>query len=70
VYCGQTVGWIKIKLGMETGLGPGKIVLDGDPVLPTPKRAHPKFMTHVGCNQTPEWFNMSLGMEVCPGDIV
>jgi len=31
VYCGQTVGWIKMSLGMEVGLGPGDIVLDGDP---------------------------------------
>jgi len=29
VHCGQTLGWIKIKLGMEIGLGPGDIVLDG-----------------------------------------
>jgi len=27
VYCGQTVGWIMIKLGMQVGLGPGHIVL-------------------------------------------
>jgi len=27
VYCGQTVGWIKMPLGMEVGLGPGDIVL-------------------------------------------
>jgi len=32
VYCGQTVGWTKMKLGMEVGLGSGHIVLDGDPV--------------------------------------
>jgi len=31
VYCGQTVGWIKLKLGMQIGLGSGRIVLDGDP---------------------------------------
>jgi len=31
VYCGQTVGWIKVKLGMQVGLGPGHIVLDGYP---------------------------------------
>ena len=31
VYCGQTVGWIKMTLGTEVGLGPGDIVLDGDP---------------------------------------
>jgi len=29
--CGQNVGWIKIPLGTEVGLGPGHIVLDGDP---------------------------------------
>jgi len=33
-YCGQTVGWIRIPLGTEVGLGPGAIVLDGDPALP------------------------------------
>jgi len=34
VYCGQTVGWIKMPLGMEVGLGPGHAVLDGDPAPP------------------------------------
>ena len=32
VYCGQTVGWIEMKLGMEVGLSPCDFVLDGDPV--------------------------------------
>ena len=31
VYCGQSVGWTKMKLGMEVGLGPGHNVLDRDP---------------------------------------
>jgi len=31
VYCGQTVEWIKMPLGTEVGLGPGHILLDGDP---------------------------------------
>jgi len=31
VYCGQTVGWIKMKLGVQVGLGPDHIVLDEDP---------------------------------------
>jgi len=31
VYYGQTVGWIKMKLGTDAGLGPDGIVLDGDP---------------------------------------
>ena len=35
VYCGQSViGWIRTSLGMEVGLGPGHIVLDGDPAPP------------------------------------
>ena len=34
VYCGQTVGWIKMQLGTEVGLGPVHIVLDGDPAPP------------------------------------
>ena len=33
VFCGQTAGWIKIPLGMEIGIGPGHVVLDGDPHL-------------------------------------
>ena len=39
VYCGQMAAWIKMPLGMEVGLGPGHIVLDGDPA-PLPKNAH------------------------------
>ena len=39
-YCGQTVGWSKMPLGMEAGLGPGHIVLDEDPALPPPKKRH------------------------------
>jgi len=38
VLC-QTVGWIKTPLGMEVGLGPGHIVLLGDPA-PSPKNGH------------------------------
>jgi len=34
VYCGQTVGWIKMPLGMEVGLVPGDILLDEDPAAP------------------------------------
>jgi len=37
VYCGQTVRWMKMKLGMQVGLGPSHILLDGDPALPPPK---------------------------------
>jgi len=37
VYCGQTVGWIKMPLGTEVGLGPGDIVLEWD-LAPTSER--------------------------------
>ena len=40
VYCGHTVGWIKMKLGMQVGLDPGQIVLNGDPAV-SPKGAQP-----------------------------
>jgi len=43
VYCGQTVGWIKMKLGMQVGLGPGHIVLDGDPAALPQRGTAPQF---------------------------
>jgi len=40
VYCGQTIRWIKMKLGMQyVSLGPGHIVLDGDTA--------PQFSAHI-----------------------
>jgi len=39
----QTVGWIKVKLGIEVGFGPGHIVLDGDPALPSQRGTVPNF---------------------------
>jgi len=41
VHCGQTVGRIKMKLGVQVGLGPGHIVLDGNPAPPPPKGHSP-----------------------------
>jgi len=46
VYCAQTVGWMKMTLGTEVGLGPGHTVLDGD-------RAPPK-------GETPNFRPMSV----------
>ena len=41
VHCGQTAGGIKMKLSMQVyGLGPGHVVLDGDPA-PLPRGAQP-----------------------------
>jgi len=34
MYCGQTVGWVKMPLGREICLGPGDIVFGGDPAFP------------------------------------
>ena len=72
-YRGQTVGWLNMKLGKQVGLGPGHVVLDGDPAPPTKKGAEPpKFSAHVYCGQTARWIKMALGMEVAlsPGDFV
>jgi len=42
VYCDQKVEWIKMKLGMQVGLGPGHTVLGGDPAPRPPKaNSHP-----------------------------
>ena len=40
-YCGQTAAWIKMKLGMQVGLGQGNFVLDGDHAPPSPKGGKP-----------------------------
>jgi len=40
MHCGETAGWIKIKLGTEIGLDSSHTVLDGDPA-PLPKGAQP-----------------------------
>ena len=65
VYCGQTVGRIKMKLGMQVGLGPGHIVLGGDPAPPRIKghSIDPQFSAHICCGQMAAWIKMSLGME-------
>ena len=44
VYCSQTVGRMKTKLGMEAGLGLGHTVLDGNPAPPPPKGHSPIFV--------------------------
>jgi len=72
-YCGQTVGCIKMSLGMEVGLNPGDFELYGDPV-PLPKKGgrSPLFSAHVYCGQTVGCSKMPFGMKVglSPGDFV
>ena len=59
-----------MALGREADLGPGHIVLDGDPALPL-SGAQPPFSAHVSCGPTGGWIRMPLGMEVGldPGDV-
>jgi len=53
VYCGQTVGWIKMNLGVKVGLDPSHIVLDGEPAQPPPQKggtAPSQFSVNVCCD--------------------
>jgi len=63
-----------MRLRMEVELGPGHIVLDGDPApLPPRKRAaQPQFSAHVCCGETAGWIKMPLGTKVGlgPGHIM
>jgi len=70
--CGQTVGRIKMKLGVQVGLGPGHIVLDGDPAPPSQRGTAPPNFRPICCGQMAAWIKMPLGMEVglSPGDFV
>jgi len=45
--------WFKMSLGTKVGLGPGHIVLDGDPAAPTEMgtAAPAHFLAHVYCGQ-------------------
>ena len=54
-----------MKLGMQVGLVPGHIVLDGDQ-LPASKRgrAPPQFSAHLYCSQTAGCIEMPLGIVV------
>jgi len=60
-----------MPLGREVNVGPGDIVLDGDPAL-AQRGTAPQFSGHVCCGQTAGWIKIPLGVEVGlgPGDIV
>jgi len=75
MYCGQTAGWIKMPLGTGVGLGPGHVVLHGDPATPAEKGAQqppPQFLVHVCYGQTAGLIKVPLGTEVDlgPGHIM
>jgi len=52
MYCGQTVGRIKMPLGTEVDLGLGDIVLDGDPATPRKRAQHPRLLFSLLCSGT------------------
>jgi len=76
MYCGQMVGWIKMPLGMEVGLGPGHIVLDGewewDP--PPPRKGGRSPPIFGPCLLWPNgWMDQDTtwwGRRLDPGDVV
>jgi len=61
-----------MPLGMEVGLIPGDIVLDGDPASPPLKGHSPQFSANVRCGERTGWTKMALGMGLgCgPGNFV
>ena len=61
-----------MPLGMEVGLRPGDVVLDGDPAPSPPKAHNPQFLANICCGQMAAWIKMPRGMEVGlrPGDFV
>jgi len=61
-----------MKLGTQAGLGPGHIVLDGDPAPPPEKGTALQLSARICCGQMAAWIKMSVGMELGlgPGDFV
>ena len=59
---------MNLKLGKLVGLGPGHIVLDGDPAPPPPK-GHGQFSAHICCGQMAGWIKMPLSKEVGLGPV-
>jgi len=52
-----------MPLGVEVGLGPGHIWLDGD-AAPPKNGAHPQFWARVYSGLTAGWIKMPLGTEI------
>jgi len=52
-----------MKLGMEIGLDPGHIVLDGDGHLPL-KRGTTPFLAHFCCGHMAGWIKMPFGTQI------
>jgi len=57
---------------VHVDLGPGRVVLDGDPAPPKGAQPPPQISAHGYCGETAGWIKMPLGTEVGlgPGEIV
>jgi len=64
VYCGQTVGRIKMKLGVEVGLGLCQIVFNGDPAPLAQRATAPKFLAMFVVAKRLDGSRCKLGTEV------
>ena len=74
VHCGQTVGRIKMKLGMRVDLSHGLHCVRWAPSSLSPNGHSPltQFSAPICCGHMAAWIKMSLGMELGlgPGDFV
>ena len=64
VYCGQVVRWIRMPLGTKVCLGPGNIVLDGNPGSPPPKKGVQHPPTFRSMSILTKWSSMSATAEL------
>ena len=66
-------GWIKMPLGIEVGLGPGQIVLDGDPAPPKSGTAAPHPIFGPGLLWPNDWMDQDATWYVgrqWPGNVL
>ena len=61
-----------MKLGVQVGLNPPHVVLDGEPALPPQKGHIPQFLAHICCREMAGWIKIPVGKDVglLPSDIV
>jgi len=62
--CSQMAGWIKMPLGMEVGLDPCHVVLDGDRAPAKNGTDPPQIPAHVCCGQTAGLIKIPIGTKV------